>query len=50
MNQPDVQAQVEAIRKATEKALQSKESTLKFLKDAGILKEEKPKPEIKEKK
>jgi len=50
MNQPSVQAQVESIREVTEKILKSKEATLKFLQDAGIIKEEKPKKEIKEKK
>lgn len=50
MTQPSVQAQVESIRKVTEKVLQSKETTLKFLQDAGIIKEEKPKEKIKEKK
>ena len=47
MTQIAVQTQVEAIKKATEKALQSKEAALKFLTDAGILKEEKPQPPIK---
>jgi hypothetical protein len=41
MTQIAIQSQVEAIKKATAKALQSKESALKFLTDAGILKEEK---------
>lgn len=50
MTQPSVQSQVEAIRKVTEKVLLSKETTLKFLQDAGIIKEEKPKKEVKEKK
>jgi hypothetical protein len=40
MTQISVQTQVDAIKKATEKALQSKESAKKFLLDAGILKEE----------
>jgi hypothetical protein len=50
MTQSSVQSQVDAIRKVTEKVLQSKETTIKFLKDAGILKEEPPKKEAKEKK
>lgn len=41
MTQIAIQTQVEAIKKATEKALKSKESALKFLSDAGILKDEK---------
>lgn len=41
MTQFAVQTQVEAIQKATAKALQSKESAIKFLMDAGIIKEEK---------
>lgn len=39
MNQMTVQTQVDAIRQATEKALKSKESALKFLIDAGIIKD-----------
>lgn len=41
MTQITIQTQIEAVKKATEKALQSKESALKFLTDAGILKDEK---------
>ena len=37
MTQIAIQAQVEAIKKATEKALKSKETALKFLEDAGIV-------------
>ena len=40
MNQVTVQTQINAIRQATEKALKSKESALKFLVDAGIVKDE----------
>jgi hypothetical protein len=50
MTQPSVQAQVETIKKVTEKVLQSKEATLKFLHDAGIIEEEKPKKKVKGKK
>jgi hypothetical protein len=49
MTQIAVQNQVDSIKKATEKALQSKETAIKFLTDAGILKEEKPPKAIKEK-
>ena len=41
MTQIAIQTQVDAIKKATEKALRSKETALKFLTDAGILKDEK---------
>jgi hypothetical protein len=50
MTQIAIQTQVEAIKKATAKALQSKASALKFLIDAGILKEEKHQKTTKEKK
>ena len=51
MTQVAIQIQVDAIRKATEKALKSKETALKFLTDAGILRDEKaPKSVVKEKK
>lgn len=41
MTQIAAQAQIKAIQKAQEKATQSKESALKFLKDAGIIPENK---------
>ena len=44
MTQVAIQAQIEAINKATEKAAQSKESAKKFLIDAGIIKDEKQQP------
>lgn len=50
MTQPSIQAQVDSIKKVTEKILQSKETTLKFLQDAGIIKEERPKEKSKDKK
>lgn len=37
MTQVAIQAQVDAIKKATEKALKSRETALKFLMDAGIV-------------
>jgi hypothetical protein len=43
MTQSAINAQVEAIKQATENALRSKASAMKFLIDAGILKEEKKK-------
>jgi hypothetical protein len=46
--QEPIQVMLDAIRKTAEKALESKEATLKFLIDAGILKEESPKKEIEE--
>jgi ribosomal protein S9 len=49
MTQVAVQTQVEAIKMATQKALQSKEAALKFLTDAGILKEDNKHKVIKEK-
>jgi hypothetical protein len=39
MTQTAIQEQIEAIRKVTEEALKTKESALKFLIDAGIIKE-----------
>ncbi len=50
MTQIAVKTQVEAIKKATAKALKSKEAALKFLTDAGIIKEEKSQKSTKEKK
>jgi hypothetical protein len=50
MTQPSVQNQVEVIKKVTEKILQSKEATLKFLQEAGIINDEKPKKDVKVKK
>ena len=50
MTQIAIKTQVETIKKATEKALQSKEAALKFLTDAGIIKEEKTQKTTKEKK
>lgn len=38
-NYPTIQEQIEAVKKATEKALQSPEATQQFLVQAGILKE-----------
>ena len=43
MTQIAIKTQVDIIKKATAKALESKESALKFLTDAGILKPEPPK-------
>jgi hypothetical protein len=42
MAQITVQEQLEAIRIATEKACQSKESARKFLRDAGIISDKEP--------
>jgi hypothetical protein len=51
MTQIAVQTQVDAIKKATEKASESRESAMKFLVDAGIIKQGKTDPKkIKEKK
>jgi len=50
MTQFAIQAQIEAINKATEKAAKSKESAKKFLIDAGIIKDEKQPTKPKEKK
>lgn len=53
MSNSAVQAQVEIINKATQIASQSKEAAIKFLMDAGIMKQEKKEPEnnsVKEKK
>ena len=36
----DIQTQADVVKKATEKAMRSKETALKFLTDAGILKDE----------
>jgi hypothetical protein len=41
MTQIAVQAQIAAIQKAQEKSTKSKESALKFLKDAGIIQDKK---------
>lgn len=41
MNAETAQQQIEAIKRVTEEALKSKESALKLLVDAGIVKEEK---------
>ena len=41
MTQTAIKAQVDAINKATAIASKSKESALKFLADAGIIKQEK---------
>ncbi len=42
MQQSSIQTQVDIIKKATEVASQSKETALKFLRDAGIIRNEKP--------
>jgi hypothetical protein len=49
MTQIAIDQQIEAIRKVTTEALKSKESALKFLRDAGIIKAE-PKPKQKDEK
>ena len=41
MSHSSIQNQIEAIRQATANALKSKESAMKFLVDAGIIKQEK---------
>ncbi len=41
MTQIAIDQQVEAIKKVTQEALKTKESALKFLIDAGIIKEKK---------
>ena len=41
MTQVTAQAQIKAIQKAQEKSTQSKESALKFLKEAGIISDDK---------
>lgn len=41
MTQVAIQKQVDAIRKATEKASRSKEAAIRFLTEAGILTEDK---------
>ena len=43
MNPTAIQEQVNVIKMATEKALQSKEAALKFLVSAGIISQEKDK-------
>ena len=48
MTQFAIQTQIETIKQVTEKVLQSKEATRKFLQDAGIL-QPKPKQSKKEK-
>lgn len=42
MQQESIQSQVDTIKKATEIATQTQESALKFLRDAGIIRDEKP--------
>jgi hypothetical protein len=44
MAQIAIQTQIEVIKKATQEALKSKESALKFLVDAGIIQEKKQRP------
>lgn len=39
-----IQRQIDAIKRVAEEALKSKESSLKFLIDAGIIKEESKRP------
>ena len=46
MNTATIQGQIDIIKRATEKALQSKEETLKFLVNAGIIKLEKDKQNL----
>jgi hypothetical protein len=46
MNTATIQEQIDIIKRATEKALQSKEETLKFLVNAGIIKLEKDKQNL----
>jgi hypothetical protein len=41
MTQIAINQQIEAIKKVTQEALKTKESALKFLVDAGIIKEKK---------
>ena len=41
MTEIAIQRQIEAIKQATQEALRTKESALKFLIDAGIVKEKK---------
>ena len=41
MTEVAIQRQIEAIKQATQEALETKESALKFLIDAGIVKEKK---------
>jgi hypothetical protein len=49
MTQSAIQEQVDAIRKATDKALKSKEAANKFLIDAGIIKKQEIKTTSKKK-
>ena len=49
MTQIAIDQQIEAIHKVTTEALKSKESALKFLRDAGIIKPE-PNPKQKDEK
>jgi hypothetical protein len=44
MTQIAINQQIEAIKKVTQEALKTKESALKFLVDAGIVKEKKEAP------
>ena len=46
MSHTSIQNQIEAIRQATANALKSKESAMKFLVDAGIIKQEKTHPAL----
>lgn len=45
MTQIAINQQIEAIKKVTQEALKTKESALKFLVDAGIVKEKKEAPQ-----
>jgi hypothetical protein len=49
-NYPTIQEQIEAVKKATENALRSKEASRHFLVQAGILKEQEIKEPPKKKK
>ena len=44
MSHTTIQNQIAAIRQATDNALKSKESAMKFLVDAGIMKQAKGRP------
>jgi hypothetical protein len=46
MQQTAIQSQIEAIKKATQIASKSKEAALKFLVDAGIVRQDSPKETI----
>jgi hypothetical protein len=47
MTKTDAQAMLEALDKTHQKNMQSKEASLKFLREAGIIQDDKPEPKTK---